>query len=123
MRLITTNPAEEWLDLEVEPGRRQLRALRHDVDSREHMMQILAVIERGEGEAKKGFWTRIGVAFQNRDQSWNLRFDFFPTRLGETTIQLRPFEPKSESDAADPEPAPEPAAPRARASDSRAPRK
>ena len=33
------------------------------------MMQILAVIERGEGENKKGFWTRIGVAFQNVDAS------------------------------------------------------
>jgi hypothetical protein len=26
-------------------------------NSRDHMMQILAVIERGEGENKKGFWT------------------------------------------------------------------
>jgi ABC-type uncharacterized transport system involved in gliding motility auxiliary subunit len=90
--------------------------------SRDHMMQILAVIERGEGENKKGFWTRIGVAFQNRDQSWNLRFDFIPTRMGETTIQLRPFDAKSESDAAEPEPAPEPA-PRSRANEGRGPRK
>ena len=85
--------------------------------SRDHMMQILAVIERGEGDNKKAFWTRIGVAFQNRDQSWNLRFDFVPARMGETTIQLRPFDAKSESDAAEPEPAPEPSAPRGRASD------
>jgi len=71
--------------------------------------QILAVIERGEGENKKGFRTRIGVAFQNRDPSWNLRCHFTPTRMGETTIQPRPFDAKPEGDATEPEPAPEPA--------------
>jgi len=53
----------------------------------------------------------------NRDQSWNLRFDFVPTRMGETTIQRRPFDDKPERDAAEPPsprpsrrpPAPEPA--------------
>jgi hypothetical protein len=30
----------------------------------------------------------------NRDGSWNLRFDYLPARLGETTIQLREFAPK-----------------------------
>jgi hypothetical protein len=51
------------------------------------------------GEDKKTWWTKIGVAFQNRDGSWNLRFDYLPARLGETTIQLREFSPK---DAAKP---------------------
>jgi hypothetical protein len=46
----------------------------------------------------------------------------FPTRMGDTTIQLRPFDAKPENDAADPEPTPEPA-PRSRASEGRAPRK
>ena len=32
-----------------------------------NMMQIVAVIERGEGDNKKAFWQRIGVAFENRD--------------------------------------------------------
>ena len=32
-----------------------------------NMKQIVAVVERGEGEDKKSFWTRIGVAFENRD--------------------------------------------------------
>ena len=67
--------------------------------------------------------TRIGVAFQNLDQSWNLRFDFIPARMGETTIQLRPFDAKPEEGAAEPEPAPEPAPPRAQATGGRAPRK
>jgi hypothetical protein len=62
------------------------------------MMQLLAVTERGEGDNKKSFWTRIGVAFENRDGSWNLRFDFVPARMGETTIQMRPFNPREEGE-------------------------
>jgi len=60
------------------------------------MMQIVAVVERGEGEEKKNWWTRIGVAFQNRDGSWNLRFDYLPARMAETTIQVRELEPKDD---------------------------
>lgn len=63
-----------------------------------NMMQLVAVVERGEGETKKAFWTRIGVAFENRDGSWNLRFDYVPARMGETTIQLRKFDPKEDRD-------------------------
>jgi hypothetical protein len=55
------------------------------------MKQIVAAIERGEGEGKKTFWTRIGIAFENRDESWNLLFDFLPARPSATTIQLRDF--------------------------------
>jgi hypothetical protein len=58
------------------------------------MMQLVAVVERGEGDEKKNWWTRIGVAFQNRDGSRNLRFDYLPARMAETTIQLRELEPK-----------------------------
>jgi hypothetical protein len=47
---------------------------------------LYAVIER-EG-LKKGIWARIGAAFQNRDGSWNLKFDLLPTQPG-TTIQMR----------------------------------
>ena len=47
---------------------------------------LYAVIER-EG-LKKGIWARIGSAFQNRDGSWNLKFDLLPTRP-DTTIQMR----------------------------------
>ena len=59
-----------------------------------NMKQLVAAIERGEGEEKKTYWTRIGVAFENRDGSWNLRFDYLPARPGETTVQLRDFESK-----------------------------
>ena len=58
------------------------------------MKQLVAAIERGEGDEKKTFWTRIGVAFENRDGSYNLRFDFIPARLDATTVQLRDFEAK-----------------------------
>ncbi len=50
---------------------------------------IVAVVERGKGEKKKNYWTRIGVAFPNRDGSFNLRFDYLPADMAGTTIQLR----------------------------------
>lgn len=56
------------------------------------MKQLVAAIERGEGDEKKTYWTRIGVAFENRDGSWNLRFDFLPANMNGTTVQLRSFE-------------------------------
>jgi len=59
-----------------------------------NMKQIVAAIERGEGEEKRSYWTRIGVAFENRDGSWNLRFDYLPARAGDTTVQLRDFDAK-----------------------------
>ena len=47
---------------------------------------LFAVIER-EG-LRKGMWARIGSAFQNKDGSWNLKFDLLPTDP-RTTIQMR----------------------------------
>ena len=37
---------------------------------------------------EKGFWTRIGTAFQNQDGSWNLRFDYLPTTLADASERL-----------------------------------
>ncbi|MCZ7618394.1 MAG: hypothetical protein M5U32_08805 [Myxococcota bacterium] len=48
---------------------------------------LFGVVQR-EG-MEKGFWTRIGTAFQNQDGSWNLRFDYLPTDRA-VTIQMRP---------------------------------
>lgn len=64
------------------------------LNDKKKMKQLVAAIERGEGEEKRTYWTRIGVAFENRDGSWNLRFDFLPAQPDETTIQLRDFEVK-----------------------------
>lgn len=40
------------------------------------------------------YWTRIGTAFENKDGSWNLLFDYFPTATG-TTVQLRAPKPEA----------------------------
>jgi hypothetical protein len=64
-------------------------------NARPMMKQLVAVVERGEGEHAKSFWTRIGVAFQNRDGSFSMRFDYFPTNPA-TTIQLRDIEAREE---------------------------
>ena len=37
---------------------------------------IFGIVERNE----QSFWTRIGVAFENRDGSWNVRLDYLPSR-------------------------------------------
>ena len=58
------------------------------------MMHIVGAVQRIAGDDKKTWWTKIGVAFQNKDGSWNLRFDYLPARLPETTIQLRDVDPK-----------------------------
>jgi hypothetical protein len=55
---------------------------------------LFGVVQR-EG-MEKGFWTRIGTAFQNQDGSWNLRFDYLPTDRG-VTIQLRPLRSAEEA--------------------------
>jgi hypothetical protein len=36
-------------------------------NEKKKMKQLVAAIERGEGDEKKSYWTRIGVAFENRD--------------------------------------------------------
>lgn len=51
--------------------------------------QIVAAVQRAHGE--RSYWTRIGTAFENSDGSWNLLFDYFPTKPG-TTLQIRDIE-------------------------------
>lgn len=41
-----------------------------------------------EGESKSR-WTTIGTAFQNKDGSFNLRFEYMPVTAA--TVQIRPF--------------------------------
>jgi hypothetical protein len=64
--------------------------------SNRNKKHIVAAIERGAGENKRSYWTRIGVAFENRDGSYNLLFDFIPADLVTTTIQLREPNPRDE---------------------------
>jgi hypothetical protein len=60
-----------------------------------NLKKLVAAVTRGEGENRKSFWTKIGVAFENADGSFNLRFDFLPTST-DTTMQLRDFDPKGD---------------------------
>jgi len=64
----------------------------------QNKMAIFGVVKRGE--QAKGFWTRIGTAYVNRDSSLNLRFDYLPANLAETTIQVRTIDP-GKGDAGD----------------------
>jgi hypothetical protein len=57
--------------------------------------EIFGIVERNENS----FWTKIGVAFENRDGSWNLRFDYLPSRP-DVKVQLRePREPREREPA------------------------
>ena len=62
------------------------------------MREILAVKEVERNGEKKSFWTRIGVAYENRDGSLNLVFDFFPCREEIKTIQVREKKPKQNNE-------------------------
>ena len=55
------------------------------------------MVKRGDGADAKKLWTRIGVAFENRDGSWNLRFDYFPTNSA-ATVQLRDIDERDDAD-------------------------
>ena len=48
-----------------------------------------------EGEAKSR-WTTIGTAFQNKDGSFNLRFEYMP--VTGATVQIRPFQKRDKND-------------------------
>jgi hypothetical protein len=60
--------------------------------TQKNMKQIVAAVERktADGEVRT-WWTRVGVAFENNDGSFNLLFDFVPTDP-KTTLQLRDFD-------------------------------
>ena len=53
---------------------------------------IYATVNFKRDDKQVSKWTQIGTAFQNRDGSFNLKFDYWPTNL--TTIQIRPFKSK-----------------------------
>jgi hypothetical protein len=59
------------------------------------MLQIVGAVERTlESGEKKSWWTRIGVAFENSDGSLALKFDYVPTNMADTSIQVRKIQPK-----------------------------
>jgi hypothetical protein len=59
------------------------------------MKKLVAAVQLGEGDNKRVRWSNIGVAFENLDGSWNLKFNLLPTSPT-TTIQLRDFDAKTD---------------------------
>ena len=51
---------------------------------------VYTIVERNEGEHKKSFWVRIGIAFLNRDGSYNVKLDALPMN---GTLQVRDWPP------------------------------
>jgi hypothetical protein len=62
-------------------------------------MKKLVAVRKDRNE--KNHWTTIGVAFENSDGSFNLRFDYQPTAPATTTIQLRDFDERTEDQPGD----------------------
>lgn len=78
-----------WPPQAYEPSRQRLITKEIAMNSSKKM-QLVGIVQRTVGGEKKNYWNRIGAAFENRDGSWNLRFDYLPTGASETTIQMRP---------------------------------
>lgn len=51
-----------------------------------------------EGKDGNSHWTRIGVAFVNKDDSLTLKLDLVPTNFAEVTINIRDPKPRDTSD-------------------------
>lgn len=59
--------------------------------------ELWMVEDRGEGNDAKSFWTRVGVAFENRDGSWSLIFAAYPVN---GRVQMRDPSPREDGDDA-----------------------
>jgi hypothetical protein len=59
-----------------------------------NMKQIVGAVNR----KGKTYWRRVGTAFQNSDESWNIKLDYFPTDPG-TTLQMRDIDPRDAEDS------------------------
>ena len=59
------------------------------------MMQLVAVIDKQVGETKKGYWTKIGVAFENKDgKGFNVQLTAIPVS-GKLVMRLH--EPRQDT--------------------------
>jgi hypothetical protein len=66
-------------------------------------MKKLVAVRKDRKDPDKNYWTTIGVAFENDDGSFNLRFDYLPTDMTTTTVQLRAFDAREDEQAGQPE--------------------
>jgi len=56
------------------------------------MLVALAITEKANADgSKKSFWTKVGVAFKNKDDSITVRLDAFPIS---GTLQIREAQEK-----------------------------
>ena len=69
-------------------------AMRKNTQTEGKAYKIVYGVVQREG-MEKGFWTRIGAAFENKDGSWNVKLDFLPTSM-DTTLQIRDPRPTEE---------------------------
>jgi len=61
-------------------------------------MAVYHVTERGEGENKKSFWTKIGAAWANADgKGFSLSIDYMPITAGRMVVRA----PKADDTATD----------------------
>lgn len=67
-----------------------------DKKNMKHLWMVEDVPATGNREAKS-FWTKVGVAFENRDGSWSLELSAIPVS---GRLQMREPAPKRESVAA-----------------------
>ena len=72
-------------------------------DVKKNIKKLVAAVHFTSNGEERTRWTTIGVAFENqKDGSWNLRFDYLPADMSSTTIQMRAFDPRSDEDGAQP---------------------
>lgn len=57
------------------------------------------IVERETDGETKSFWVRVGVAFENKDGSINVRLDALPLN---GTLQLREYEPRDDDRDSEP---------------------
>jgi len=54
---------------------------------------VYTVIDKADGESKRSFWVRIGVAFVNRDGSFTVKLDALPVN---GSLQIRDWPNREE---------------------------
>jgi hypothetical protein len=64
------------------------------MDQQKKEMKVVYTVVEGTGG--KSWWTRVGVAFVNRDGSWNLKLDAIPTN-GTLQVRDREFDDRQTS--------------------------
>jgi hypothetical protein len=67
----------------------------NETNGSSHRLAVYSIPETKDGE--KGFWTKIGVAFTNRDGSINVILDALPIKTNR--LQVRELRPPADGHA------------------------